>query len=259
MIAPYRPGEAGFLRPEVPAVCPFAEAGDACAVGVHHWRERRTGPRHPLMVARCAVHEVAFTVYPPGHVPYGQRALVAVGPDGSAVRDGDASATLLEAARDAADGRAWERSIPTWSDADPDPDLDLPGWWSTQRRHLDLALRLTGVDPELDDRAREARCGALDVDTLVTMEGARAIRDRPGYRARGRAVVDVLAALPTSPLRRLLAAGHLAGLWGPPLWWDGAVLRPLAFRPAERGADGVSSASAIRSTNLGRGPPAAPG
>jgi len=45
-------------------------------VGVHSTRPRKTGPCVPVTVARCHRHEIYFTVYPPGHVPYGRAAVL---------------------------------------------------------------------------------------------------------------------------------------------------------------------------------------
>lgn len=62
---------------------------------------------------------------------------------------------------------------------------------------------------------------ALNVDTLVLLEKVRAIADNPGFGERGRAVVAVLERIPVKGLlKRLLVAGHYAGRWGPPMWWD---------------------------------------
>lgn len=43
---------------------------------MNHWRNRETGPRISLAVVQCRTHQVSFTLYPPGHVPYGRKAIV---------------------------------------------------------------------------------------------------------------------------------------------------------------------------------------
>jgi hypothetical protein len=49
------------------------EAGDApCHLWVDHQRARKTGPCFQLTVVHCGLHRRAFTLYPPGHVPYGR-------------------------------------------------------------------------------------------------------------------------------------------------------------------------------------------
>ena len=188
-------------------------------MGVHHWRDRKTGPRFPLMVARCAVHEVAFTVYPPAHFPYGRRALAPCTtaghePSGS---DRDWHETVFAGANDAARLQPWPREAKGGSD----------WWWSTQGRLFDLALTLTGTHPDLADELRHRIAETLRVPALVLREQAARIRAQPGYASRGRAVAAVLDHLVGPVVRRLLVVGHLAGLWGRPLWWDG-VLRPVA-------------------------------
>ena len=83
----------------MPMRCPyFVQGGPECSVGHHHCRQRKTGPRHPLEVARCRVHGKAFTLYPPGHRPYGRQAVVPLASDGSRLLGGEeTSADPLEA------------------------------------------------------------------------------------------------------------------------------------------------------------------
>lgn len=209
---------------------------EPCLLRVDHRRKRKTGPCFPLTVMRCEVHDCAFTLYPHGHVPYGRRAVAPVGPGGEPVADvkpeqdktpaqDEGSAwrgTLFAAALDAAGGRAWARAAKGGTDT----------WWSTQGRLLDLALEVLGQAPEQDLWLRHRIAEALAVDTLLLLEGVRDIAVHAGYRARGRAVGRVLERIPRrTALRRLLVAGHLAGRWGEPLWWEPetGVLRRLTF------------------------------
>ncbi len=189
---------------------------------LHHWRERKTGPEHPLMVVRCEVHEVALTVYPPGHYPYGRRALAPCSPGGvePAASERDWKNTIFEAATSGANGRAWMREAAWGSE----------WWWSSQGRLLDLALMLTGTHPELAEGLRHRIAEALQVPVLELREQASGIRAHPGYRRRGVAVVAVLGKLTGSVVRRLLVVGQLVGLWGRALWWNG-VLQPLSAFP----------------------------
>jgi hypothetical protein len=53
--------------------CPWAEGSEGCRIRGHHWRERKTGPSVALRVLKCLTHGQAFTVYPPGFVPYGRQ------------------------------------------------------------------------------------------------------------------------------------------------------------------------------------------
>jgi len=171
------------------------------------------------MVVRCAVHEVAFTVYPPGHFPYGRRALAPCSPDGDEPSGPhrDWADTVFEGAADAAKLQPWARRAEGGSD----------WWWSTQGRLVDLALALTGTHPDLADDLRHRIAETLRVPALVLREQAARVRAQPGYASRGHAVAAVLERLVGPVVRRLLVVGQLVGLWGRPLWWDG-VLRPVA-------------------------------
>jgi hypothetical protein len=200
---------------------------------VDHLRERKTGPCFALTVMRCRVHRLAFTLYPPGHVPYGRLAVAPVAADGSEERmAGDEATrslsrwqrTVMRAALDAAEGHAWPRC------SRPEGDL---GGWASQGRGLDFSERLLGVSSVLDESRRLRVASALGLPALVLREQA-ARMNGGGYRARGEAVVRVLGELErrgACVLAPLLRAGHEAGLWGAPLQWEAArrVLRPLAF------------------------------
>lgn len=229
LFAPYEPDSSGVFRPKIPRCC-LHHAYDRvpCWIVQDHWRPRKTGPCFPLLVCRCSVHDCAFTLYPPGHYPWSRRPLAPVAPDGSALPSADLRDTLFAAAADAAEGVAWERSIPAWSDQQPDSTQHPAGWWSTQCRQLGFGLHLLGLSEDLDDDQRHRICEALHVHTLLAVEGAATLRQAPGYRARGQAVRKVLDCVVHGVLRKLLIAGYHAGLWGQPLWWDG-VLRPLVF------------------------------
>jgi hypothetical protein len=223
--------------PDLPSTGPCREEdGRPCRIKPHHLRNRKTGPRFPLTVVRCGTHRRAFTLYPPGHVPYGRRAIVALAPDGSplshapdppAQRRLSAFAhTYFDATLDAAEGRAWPRAFEGGQDRS----------WGVQGRHLDRSTRWLGVAPACTPSRTETLATALGVDTLLLTQQKRDIAGHPGYRSRGRAVRSVLEAIARRPVGtcdRLLAAGFTAGLWGPPFRWDRppGVLRSLAFRP----------------------------
>ena len=190
---------------------------------MNHWRARKTGPEHPLRVVRCDVHQHAFTLYPPGHVPYGRRALAPVRPDGvePAPTARCWAGTLFEAVAHGAEGRPWVREAPGGS----------RWWWSTQGRLLDLALVLTGTHPELPQDLRHRIAEILQVPALVLLDGAQQIRERPGYRSRSHAAMAVLERIGRGLLRRLRGVGFLLGCWGRPLEVVARTLRPLvAFR-----------------------------
>jgi hypothetical protein len=141
-------------------------------------------------------------------------------------------ATLAAACLDAAAGVGWPSSSP-WND---------PRRRRTQGRRLGLLGRILGIHPEIDESTRERIATRLGVATLRLRDAARSwLR---GWQARGAAVIAVLAALSLNGafLDRLLAAGAVAGVWGPPWRWD--VARGLWIGPRSGGAErpGFSSA-----------------
>lgn len=231
VIGVYRGVRDGAELASLPPNCPAGVDGEeACSLYVHHLRERSTGPEHPLAVCRCVVHEVTFTVYPPGYVPYSRQPVAPVAEKCMpAERPGKVSewkGTVFDAALDAAAGRAWsQQSLPGY----PDPR------WSTQRRHLEVVSILLGLEPLQAGLVRESISVALSVPGMVLAESAGKMAEAKGFRMRGEAIVAVLMEVAAPRLRRVLAAGHLAGLWGEPFLDDGGPrLRPLAFG-GERG------------------------
>ncbi len=230
VVTPYRAGASGVLEPALPAVGPCSwRDREACALEVDHVRERKTGPCFPLTVLVCETHGVGFTLYPPGHVPYGRTAVVSVAPEGGAILDGPVGAeafegTVFAAALSAAQGEPWDRERPGGS----------ARWWELQWRRLVMALRICGLSPGIEEAERESVSAALGVQLLLLREQARRIAAAPGYRRRGQAVRAVLESLTRGScvLSRLMASGHLAGLWGAPLWWEAQTgrLRSWSFR-----------------------------
>lgn len=245
VVTAYRFSPGAQPVPDVPSSGPCREEdGQACRIKPHHLRDRKTGPCFPLTVLHCKTHDHGFTLYPPGHVPYGRRRIAPVAPDGSPIqpeavpsqgrsrssslpeshRVSAFANTYFDAALDAAEGRAWTREFA--------PGGTDPGW-GVQGRHLDRSTHWLGVAPACTPRRTETIATALRVDTLLLTEQKKDIARHPGYRSRGRAVCSVLAALTNSPADRLVAAGFTAGLWGPPFRFDlpPGVLRSVAFRP----------------------------
>ncbi len=91
VVTPYRPDAKGVLEPDLPTCCIHrVPGGEACDLVVGHLRDRKTGPRFPLTVLRCRVHGCAFTLYPPGHVPYGRRRVAPVDLVGHAIGEAGA-------------------------------------------------------------------------------------------------------------------------------------------------------------------------
>ena len=228
-VTPYAADAAAVMVALMPSSCLRRVAGDPpCCLWEDHRRERKTGPLFALTVVRCGLHRRAFTLYPPGHVPYGRIAIAPVSSDGALIKDapsdvrtpGEApiappsfSDTVFGAAIDAAAGRAWPRAHPA-----------RPAHWRTQGRRLVRSAQLIGIAPTTADdevRHREQMARHLGVPTLLLVEQARRWNKARGYRERGAAIARVIAEMDAS--RRLsdqlLCAGALGGLWGPPSRW----------------------------------------
>jgi len=232
VVTPYRAGADGTLEPELPTegVC-AGQDRRPCKLNINHRRKRSTGPCFPLTVMRCRPHRRAFTLYPPGHVPYGRIGVAAVAPDGSPIHGQDGAerygGTLFEASVDAAEQKAWHREH-LGSSTDR--------WWGTQLRRLMLAAQLLAVAPGVASRRREKVAEILCIDLLLLCEQAQKMRAAQGYQQRGAAIRKVLDALPQSRFlpERLLECGYLAGCWGAPHRWlpQSASLRRRPFRAA---------------------------
>ena len=221
MVAPYLPDCEGRLIAKRPSVGPCtAHEGRPCRLSLDHERPRKTGPCFALEVLRCRTHKVAFTVYPPGHVPYGRVALAPVAPDGHALITTPSANrfedTVFAAALDAADHRAWPQAA---------EDGYLIARFSTQMRRLVRACQLLGVEPTVEAESRESLSSILGVAGQHLHDGAIRIQQQPGYYGRGKAVVGVLDALRWTGMTlfdRLAACGAQVGLWSVPLRWDPA-------------------------------------
>jgi hypothetical protein len=216
--------------PEIPTQCIAATDGDGgvCSIGVHHRRSRKTGPSHPVAVARCRTHRVSFTLYPPGYVPYGREAVAPVDAEGQLVHDVEDGkvggvepelawdATIFRAARDAEQRLAWPR----------ESSMGATGSWRSQGRWIAMAAALLGLTTDAIERW--PLIGLVGVPALVLREASEAYASAKGYVARGRAVTLVLSALALTGCRlldKLLQAGSRANRWGPPLRWDSRAKR----------------------------------
>ncbi|MDP2958880.1 MAG: hypothetical protein Q8N53_20820 [Longimicrobiales bacterium] len=224
---------------------------------VDHYRARKSGPRFAVAVVGCSAHPLGrYTLYPPGHVPYGRKPAVPCSPSGGLLRDAVTGeppweATLFAAAVDAAGGERWPSDSPAGD----------PRRWRTQGRRLELAGRLVGVHAEIDDAARERIATRLGVPTLRLRTAAR--EWAASWTMRGAAVLAVLLAVSVDGalLDRILAAGALGGLWAEPRRWDAArgtwVLArssPRSVRPERPGAARPRGRSPPPTTLRGAGP-----
>lgn len=208
----YKADNEGVLRPVLPLRCAFAEGPGPCHLFIDHFRPRKTGPRFPLAVVGCRDHpDGRYTLYPPGHFPYGREAIVPCSPSGELQLEASAGeplweAALFRAAQDAAEGKRWPADSP-WDDSRRR---------RTQGRWLNFAGRLLGVHPRQDEGTRERIALRLGVPLVRLLDQAR------GWgvdcRTRGAVILAVLLMIEPvgSLLDRLLAAGAVADLWPEP-------------------------------------------
>jgi hypothetical protein len=206
-----------------------------------------------VLVVCCCVHGIAFTLYPPGHVPYGRAPIAPVAPDGSPCAGPGEShpfaGTLFDAAIDAAAGEAWPADFD-----DEHPCANVKPRFGTQLTHLARACVLTGVG--LPPGPREACAQVLDVPGQVLHDVTQAIELSPGYRTRGRSVCEVIRSLALGPTlyERLAACGAAAGLWRPLSQWqpDLRRLQPSRFeRPGTRAPPVTGGGPSASTTCLG--------
>lgn len=217
----YEADTDGVLRPVLPSSCVFATGAETCSIFVDHYRSRKTGPRFPLAVVGCSKHpHRRYTLYPPGHYPYGYEQLTPYSPSGQLLLDATTKqpvwqTTLFAAAVDAAGGDRWP-SESWWFEAHD------PRRRRTQGRRLELVGRLMGLHPAVNDRERERIATRLGVATMVLASAAA--NWARSWEKRGAAILAVLLALPlrASLLDRMAAAGAESGLWTHPRRWDAA-------------------------------------
>jgi len=250
IVTAYALGDGGEFMPVMPLACMAEGAGsdgDPCRIWLHHRRPRKTGPGFPLTVVECRTHGVAFTLYPPGYVPYGRVAIAPVDPEGRLLHestehgalevggsvddDSDAgpvarslawSSTLFRAAQDAAQGLPWPR-VASGCDC-----------WRTQGRWIVLGATILGL---MSATEGSMTGDLLGVSALGQREAAAAYAAASGYRDRGQAVTLPLAELEQAgllALDQILVAGFVAARWGPPRRWDSRSGRLRRLVPRAR-------------------------
>jgi hypothetical protein len=214
MVTPYVADTDGRMIPERPRACPWAPAGVECRMVVEHWRPRKTGPEHALLVMSCRDHRRAFTLYPCGHVPYGRVAVAPVREDGVPLSDRAFAVTVFGAALDARAGALWRREQPGRA-----RDAGGVMHYRTQGRRLERSAALIGL---VSEHVQPLIARRLGISTLELRDAARTLQASTRTRARGTLVSGLLDRIEIRPgiLDAILIAGALADEWGPPIRWE---------------------------------------
>lgn len=206
--------EEGDFGPTFPDFGPCNEIGGPCQLGLKAWRSRKTGPTPRLAVIYCKTHKVNFTIYPPGHVPYGRVSLVELSLSGIPIdkgRDPPFSHTYFDAALDAAAGIAWPKSTEEGS---------MQPRFLTQCRHLERCCLLFGLNKD-EPKWREGVAEQLGIGGLL-LEETRHILLTGGYRASGTAVCQILREIreTEATFQRLATCGDYPKFWPQIKRWD---------------------------------------
>lgn len=221
MTTPYEVSDSK-TKALIPARGPCREDEAQCVIRLHHKRKRKTGPPWKwVAVARCAPHRRSFTVYPPGHVPYGRVPFVVLAPDGSEVApsNGDRPSGFMEAAADARDGKRWP------------PEKGASGVRTTQRRRVRAAASLLGLISDLEPTPAVA-AGVLGIAEGGLAERRQALSCTRDLTIWARSVCGLVVRLTRGGrmwlMDRLALLGHLAGWWGRPWRWLPRTSRLIA-------------------------------
>lgn len=101
--------------------------------------------------------------------------------------------------------------------------------YRTQARWIDRASQVLGLSADTKDACAEAVARSLGVAGLEHVRARRQVGAAGRLAERGRAIVGILEQirLDSSVGGRLLAAGHLAGVWGTPSLWSPRLGRRL--------------------------------
>jgi len=218
LVSPYYPDQPGTMFPEIPNVCPHNHLdNNSCHIVNDHNRERKTGPCFPIRVLRCKTHKLGFTVYPPGHVPYGRQRIAPIEADSSQIintpDEHTFGGTFFDAAIDANNKNVWTKEF---------FENSIFPRYSTQINHIKRASLLLGIAPCLDEKLREIISQTLNVPGQLIFENASLIENSSGNQIKGEAVCNILNELSEKTLifERLATVGHLIGLWPKLLLWD---------------------------------------
>ena len=203
----YLADEHGTLRAERPESCPSARKAGTCAVVRFGRRARTNGPEYYLEIFHCTNHNVHFTAYPPGWMPYKRAPLVLLDPAGKPIVQTEAdsdestwSSTVFQGVIDAGMGALWpeEKQLGVGS-----PISDAPGVTRTQKRCIRSFMHLFGLLVQ-NHRKRRERVSNLFNLPITTLENSRkkmngTARAPPLWKIRGKLGKAILESIDASP------------------------------------------------------------
>ena len=201
-----------------------------CHLGIHGFRYRSTGPKHPLQIMRCLTHGVFFTLYPIGYEPYARVRLVPVDGLGQPL----AGTPEPEAADSAAaENRCDERWRSSRFEAVLDAADPAVGLWfpegsertpsqRTQRRWIARIQEILGLGASLSSALSEQIARVLGVPGYDHQQARSQVSSAGTLRERACAILHLVAlmTLDDEIFARFLGAGSLSGFWKAGLIWD---------------------------------------
>ena len=210
VVSSYVGDRHGQMHPVVPSRGPCRDDRE-CQLVVKDRRFRKTGPGFPITVLNCKTHGRCFTLYPPGHVPYGRTPLVALSVQGGVVereRGPPYQGTYFQAALDASQKAAWPKEGTT-GNAQPR--------FVTQLRHLKRCCLLFGLMAASRIRT-ETLWATMGIPGMAWQQARRRVVSHKGFRGKGNAIRQLLNLLPETldSFLRLATLGHHAGFWPVP-------------------------------------------
>jgi hypothetical protein len=191
------------------------DGAELCHITKGRQRVRKVGPVHPLWLFKCLAHKCWFTIYPPGWVPFGRRALVDLDPIGEAVLGNDNwKNSAFGAAIDEQEKQIWPETCAEILKLATMAVFSY-GTRKTQIRHIQGATYIFGLDSGAE-RQQMARV-KLGIGQQAYLEACVRARDGPGPEALGAACTGLLRNFIQPSMRLFLMMVHLGqelGFWG---------------------------------------------
>jgi hypothetical protein len=201
-------------------------AQHTCVVSFNYRRERKTGPCIPLTIVRCITHNVSFTIYPPGHVPYGREPIANIALDGFQIEpeledtiSNSFEGSLFDASLKASQGTFYPKEGP----------YKLPmSCYDTQLNHIKKSATLLGLTAIDQVLGHEHIAEILNIPRQFQIELSSLTHSTAwNYIKTGQSICKILENLPRDCLfERLASCGFICGIW-PPLYIWNAETRTL--------------------------------